>query len=176
LTFYSQSKNEIISFGDGLVSGEIFLSDKKQIRARSVYTVITMISEISGFADLFVVFFTFLFGTFYTPLLLEHSLIKHMGPVDLPKKNKSKKQKELQKHMTPTPLKLSKAHVLSLISQISSYTNFRVNVVLLLSRICTPRRCYKKRTLKLFEIQDRGKTKIEKALTVSSIINMHDDL
>ncbi len=43
-----------------------------------------MVSEISGLADLIMVFTTLLLGTFYTPFHFEAALLKHIGPVDLP--------------------------------------------------------------------------------------------
>jgi hypothetical protein len=59
------------------------LSEAKIIRNRTVYSFLTMVSEISGFADLFVSFTCFIFGTFYSSILLETNLLNHMGPVDL---------------------------------------------------------------------------------------------
>jgi len=38
------------------------LSDEKNIRTRTVYDLITLIAEVSGFADLFVLGFGFLIG------------------------------------------------------------------------------------------------------------------
>ena len=48
---------------------DIIFSPKgtKVIRSRTVYDVITFISEVSGFADIFFVSATFFFGLLYTP-------------------------------------------------------------------------------------------------------------
>lgn len=58
----------------------IALSQTKTLRGRKVYDVITLISEISGLADMLFVAATFLLGIFYTPFLVEAALHKHMGP------------------------------------------------------------------------------------------------
>lgn len=62
----------------------IFLVDTKLIKARIVYNAITLVSEISGFADIVMVSVTFILGLLYTPRMLEAALINHMGPVLLP--------------------------------------------------------------------------------------------
>jgi len=63
-----------------LVQVKFKLGDKKVIRTRSVYKIITLISEVSGFADIFYIGISFILGTFYTPFLLEAALHNHMGP------------------------------------------------------------------------------------------------
>ena len=55
-------------------------SDTQKIRGRTVYDIITLISEVSGLADIFFITVTFLLGVLYTPLLLEADLHKYMGP------------------------------------------------------------------------------------------------
>jgi hypothetical protein len=59
------------------------LTDTMTIRNRTAYNFITLISEISGFADLLNVSVGFLLALLYTPRMLEAALIKHMRPVDL---------------------------------------------------------------------------------------------
>ena len=66
------------------VLGSVRLSDTKYIRQRIVFDIVTLIAEISGFADLFLVIIGFLMGTFYTPLMYDASLVKSMAPVNLP--------------------------------------------------------------------------------------------
>lgn len=67
------------------------LSETKIIRNRTVYSVLTMISEVSGFADLLMVFTTFILSNFYSNFLLEKTLLRHMGSVELPNyKNKQR--------------------------------------------------------------------------------------
>ncbi len=66
------------------------LSDTKIIRSRTVYDVITFVSEVSGFADIFFVVFTHVFALLYTPFLLEAQLHRHMGScVTLKKKREA---------------------------------------------------------------------------------------
>jgi len=71
---------------DGImcIAVDLQLSDTKIIRSRTVYNVVTLISEVSGLADICFVTVTFLLGVFYTPFVLEAALLKHMGPCELP--------------------------------------------------------------------------------------------
>ena len=66
------------------------LSDKKTIKSRTVYNFITLVSEVSGFADLFFVAAGIFFYTFYTPRMLEAKLLEHVGLCELPKAQKPK--------------------------------------------------------------------------------------
>ena len=66
------------------------LSDKKTIKSRTVYNLITLISEVSGFADLFFVAAALFFYTFYTPRKLEAKLLEHVGLCELPKAQRPK--------------------------------------------------------------------------------------
>ena len=58
---------------------QFYLDDTKILRGRSVYDIITLVSEVSGLADIFFVGIAFVIGVLYTPLLLEASLHEHMG-------------------------------------------------------------------------------------------------
>jgi hypothetical protein len=66
----------------------LYLDDTKILRGRSVYDIITFVSEVSGLADIFFVTITFIFGVIYTPLLLESAIHEHMGPCVAPKSKK----------------------------------------------------------------------------------------
>lgn len=59
------------------------LAENKIIRSRTVYSILTMVSEISGFADLLMVFTSIILGIVYTPFKLESALLEHMGHVDI---------------------------------------------------------------------------------------------
>jgi hypothetical protein len=48
------------------------------IRKRSVYDIVTLIAEVSGFADMFVVSASALLGIFYQPVMLESALLQYM--------------------------------------------------------------------------------------------------
>lgn len=76
-----------------VVSGKIRMSDKKVIRKRQVYTLIGIIAEVSGFADLLVIASGLLLGSLYTPRMYAASLVKHMGNVKLPKSKKKRRVK-----------------------------------------------------------------------------------
>jgi hypothetical protein len=56
----------------------LVLSDKKYIRTRTVYDLITLIAEVSGFADLFVIGFGSLIGLVYNPKALDSEVLNHM--------------------------------------------------------------------------------------------------
>ena len=47
------------------------LADTKNIRAREVYSMITLIAEVSGLADVFVITASFAFALLYTPYMCE---------------------------------------------------------------------------------------------------------
>ena len=38
----------------------IFLSDQKSIKGRTVYDIVTLVAEVSGFADIFMIAFGFI--------------------------------------------------------------------------------------------------------------------
>ena len=57
------------------------LAQSKVIKSRTVYNWITMLSEVSGFADILIVFPSFFLGLFYTPMLKEYAIAREMGPV-----------------------------------------------------------------------------------------------
>lgn len=67
------------------------LSDTKLIRSRTAYSFITLISEVSGFADIFIVGSTFWLGTYYTSLLQKQNLSEDLNTLHLLKKKKNKK-------------------------------------------------------------------------------------
>ena len=50
------------------------LDTSEIIRSRTVYSLITMISEVSGFADIFMVTASFLLSTLVTPYVLQANL------------------------------------------------------------------------------------------------------
>ena len=62
---------------------EITLSDTKTIRSRKVYDIISLVADISGFADIFMVFFGLIFNSWHNNYKLTAALIKHAGSVEL---------------------------------------------------------------------------------------------
>lgn len=54
------------------------LSDKKIVRNRSVYDLITLIAEVSGFADIFMVFASVFLKIAYKPTMLNLALLNHV--------------------------------------------------------------------------------------------------
>ena len=51
-----------------------FLSGTKIVRTRIVYNVLTLLSEVSGFADVVIVASQFLMTTLYTPYMMKYRL------------------------------------------------------------------------------------------------------
>jgi hypothetical protein len=78
LTYEKSLTTTVPSFQNVYISVSLFLSDKKQIRTRTVYDVITLIAEVSGFADLFVLGFGSLIGLIYSPKALDAEVLNHM--------------------------------------------------------------------------------------------------
>jgi hypothetical protein len=74
---------------------EIKLSDNLNIRARSVYTIIEFISEISGFADIFFVLFGFLVGQCYTPLSAQAHTMRNLALIS-PRLKRPKSKNRLE--------------------------------------------------------------------------------
>jgi hypothetical protein len=54
------------------------LSSIKIERARTVYDIVALIAEVSGFADIFMVVCTALLGFFHHPKMYETALLQHM--------------------------------------------------------------------------------------------------
>lgn len=84
-----------------LLKIEITLSEERTIRARSVYDFITLVSEVSGFADLLIVFSTFSMTLLVAPSAYESSIVSHLGQIALvPKKRMvSKTAEDLKDHI-----------------------------------------------------------------------------
>jgi hypothetical protein len=54
------------------------LSDTKIKRARTVYDLVTLVAEVSGFADLFVLGLGALIGSFVNPKAIESEQLNHL--------------------------------------------------------------------------------------------------
>ena len=55
------------------------LSDNKIIRSRRVYHFVEFIAEVSGFADIFMVFSALILGSLYQPSMLKAYRLKHIS-------------------------------------------------------------------------------------------------
>ena len=60
-----------------------------------MYSAITLISELSGIADILFVTISLLLGAFYTPMLLRATLLYHTGVYEIPKKKIKKRDPEV---------------------------------------------------------------------------------
>jgi len=68
LTYKSQSEIpfELIDDDPTIFHAKFILDDTKVVRTRTVYNLITLVSEVSGFADIFLVIIGFSLGIMYT--------------------------------------------------------------------------------------------------------------
>jgi hypothetical protein len=96
------------------------------LRGRKVYDLITLVSEVSGLADIFFVTVSFLLGVFYTPFLLKAALLKHMGPVILPK------------YARTSPECLNKRGVYDLMRELSGRITLNLSIWLLIFQKIIP--------------------------------------
>ena len=80
-SFLTSDKTKVIKTNaesQELLLLEIYLSDTKLMRSRTVYDIVTLIAEVSGFADLFVLGFGALIGNFYNPKAIDTEIFNHM--------------------------------------------------------------------------------------------------
>jgi len=120
------------------------------IRTRSVYNIITLISEVSGFADIFYIGIGFILGTFYTPFLLEAALQNHMGPCAVLK--------------TPTVSRdptTDKTGLYDMILEIKSRLKFKVSIWAIIASKIIPDRWKSNESKKFFEMVDKNQRRID---------------
>jgi len=121
---------------------EIKLDDTKTIRSRTVYDIVTFFSEVSGFADIFFVFLTFLFGLLYTPYALEVALHEHMGRcITVKKKRKASGQ--------PTTDSLG---IREILSEVHGRFALKLNIWIIIGSKLIPRRWRSDNAEKLFSL------------------------
>ena len=65
---------------------QFYVAPTKLIKSRTVYNWITLLSEVSGFADILILFPSFALGIFYTPVLKNYAMARSAGMVDFPRK------------------------------------------------------------------------------------------
>jgi hypothetical protein len=129
-----------LNYPDTLFFATFYLDDTKILRGRRVYDIITLVSEVSGLADIFFVSITFLIGIVYTPLLLESALHEHMGPCVAPKIKKSK-------IITGTT---DKQGIRDILEEVSSKFCFKLSIWLVIVSKIVPASCRSTKTNHLF--------------------------
>ena len=72
----------------------VLLQDSAKVRNRKVYDIITLIAEVTGFADILILSATVIVGFLYQPQMLEAKLIEHMSRVNLPQSSNFKSHKK----------------------------------------------------------------------------------
>jgi hypothetical protein len=79
LTYLKDEKHDYnfrATYPNIVLAYELSLHDIKTFRSRTVYSLITLISEVSGFADILFIVAGIFLKTFYTPRKLEASLLE----------------------------------------------------------------------------------------------------
>ena len=89
-----------------------FLDTKMYIRSREVSNLVTLIAEVSGFADMFMIFGTFCLGIL-NQARMKSVLAKYMGPLEYPNRKPPKGK--------PRPVRL--------LSQVMSYRVLKESLV-----------------------------------------------
>ena len=108
----------------------------------------------------------------FTPFMLQSNLLKHMGPVDLPKSKKLKQTK-----ITTDPIQLPNLYgIVKLIKQLTEYHRLRLSACWIMTHKIIPRRCRNKRTNRLLDLADKGAKRIDQALDVRAIVESQEDL
>ena len=138
LTYKSHTTRDLKLHKEILFDVILTLSDKVKINGRAVYDIITLISEVSGFADLLLVTSTFMMSaSLYLVSFLESKILENLGPVLIPRRKKIK-------HPTLTSQKLTKDVIVSLMKEMRQYQILRLPFYY----ICLLRCCLRSRRAK----------------------------
>jgi len=119
--------------------------DTKIIRSRTVYDVITFVSEVSGFADIFFVVFTHMFALLYTPFLLEAQLHRHMGSCVTVKKKRE-----------GIVAATDRAGLVEILKEIADRFSLKLSIWVIIASKYLPTRYRSLRTTQLFELMDKN--------------------
>ena len=66
---------------DGMARLNVRLSDTKFLRQRAVYNIVDLIADVSGLADILLVFSTLIMTTLYTKRVFDMVVIKHISNI-----------------------------------------------------------------------------------------------
>ena len=124
-----------------------------------MYDVITFVSEVSGFADIFFVVFTYVFALLYTPFLLEAQLHRHMGSCVTVKK----------KHKVIVP-GTDRKGIAEILNEIFDRFTLKLSIWVIIASKILPKRYRSHRTTQLFELMEKNKRRIDQALDVRNIV------
>ena len=95
-----------------------------------MYNVITLISEVSGFADVLIVFWMLVMSKFYVSPLMAYELTRGVAKVDLPIKHRKKGTKDGN---------------VALCLGLNRYKQLRLSLWHVLARWCLPKMCVRRR-------------------------------
>ena len=141
-----------------MVKGDMFsLSDVKYIRSRSVYSLITLISEVSGVADILFVASIFLMHNLYVDPQMAYTLAHSASSFSKPTKpTRHKDQKiDLMLNIDRSRLKINLFHVLT---------------------YWLPLKCRRRRSKAIIELSGRARKKLDRALDIKSVLKVREDV
>ena len=124
-----------------------------------MYDVITFVSEVSGFADIFFVVFTYVFALLYTPFLLEAQLHRHMGSCVTVKKKR--------KVIVPGTDRKGVAEILN---EIYNRFSLKLSIWVIIASKILPTRYRSHRATQLYELMEKNQRRIDQALDVRNIV------
>ena len=144
-----------------------FLSDKKFERTRTVYDIVALIAEVSGFADIFMVVCTALLGFFHHPKMYETALLQHIDTKVTIRKNKSSEDRQAGISLKRT---IDTALLKSLIYEFKSRLALRLNLWLTLWARYLPRQYRSAQTNLVLSLADKTLARIEQRLDIRSFL------
>ena len=127
------------------------MSSIKNIRSRVVYDIITLVSEVSGFADIFMVCFGFLVGAFIRPRLIESTLLSYLGPILKLKAKKENHSSVFDKAKSTT---LDKDLIAEFLKRLSNIKSINLSLWYSIFMKQIPRFFYTRRTDKILFLAD----------------------
>jgi hypothetical protein len=132
--------------------------------------LITLIAEVSGFADLFMISFGFFFSYFYNPKAIDAEVVNHMQfAVNTRKKKKIKIRAD-------QPLKLDRNGIENLIKALSFRVRLKVSDLFFVLTSIMPSRCRSNQTNHLLKLVNRGLDRTNQSLDMKRIVEIDQDV
>ena len=130
---------------------------------RQVYNIIDLIAEVSGFADLFMIFGAFFLGNFYQSHRLTQALLAHMGP---------------QVHMEkPENRDSARKHsIFHILVELRKRARIKISMWTLLVSSCLPGAYRDRRENRAIKLAEKSIDRIDQALDINRYLKQSDDL
>ena len=143
------------------MSLKIELSSDKSVKSRTVYNFITLISEVSGFADLVLVASTFFITRIFSPSGFESAIAKNVGVFSFA----SKKRMQV-KNVWDLNATLDKSNLLDVLKQMQLRKVIDLPVLYLMVTPFICKSCRSGRTKKLLKYKEKSIARFEKAVDI----------